>query len=65
VALHLDVLELASRPGVDEVRDRVTPTAWTPPKDPRSGRQEMLLAEIGDGFRLAIPLGAVDRPPHI
>jgi two-component system chemotaxis sensor kinase CheA len=62
VALILDVLGIAQQARVvDEVRDRGLADSAGTAEDFLADRQEMLLAEIGDGFRLAIPLRAVDR----
>jgi two-component system chemotaxis sensor kinase CheA len=62
VALILDVLGIAQQARVvDEVRDRGLVDSVDTGDESQAGRQEMLLAEIGDGIRLAIPLGAVDR----
>jgi two-component system chemotaxis sensor kinase CheA len=46
---------------VDEVRDRGLSDSVDSAEEALADRQEMLLAEIGDGFRLAIPLRLVDR----
>ena len=62
VALILDVLGVAQQARVvDEVRDRALVDPLDEGEASRADRQEMLLAEIGDGGRLAIPLRAVDR----
>jgi two-component system chemotaxis sensor kinase CheA len=62
VALILDVLGIAQQARVvDEVRDRVLVDSVDEGEEPGADRQELLLAEIGDGSRLAIPLRAVDR----
>ncbi|HKY76653.1 MAG TPA: chemotaxis protein CheW, partial [Acidimicrobiia bacterium] len=46
---------------VDEVRDRAMVDTLDDSSESKADRQELLLAEIGDGDRLAIPLRAVDR----
>ena len=62
VALILDVLGIAQQARVvDEVRDRGLVDAVDSADESKADRQELLLAEIGDGSRLAIPLRAVDR----
>src|SRR5579884_3996211 len=62
VALILDVLGIAQQARVvDEVRDRSLVDAADAAEEAQAGRQELLLAEVGDGARLAIPLRAVDR----
>jgi two-component system chemotaxis sensor kinase CheA len=62
VALILDVLGIAQQARVvDEVRDRALADTLDATEDSTADRQELLLAEIGDGSRLAIPLRAVDR----
>ncbi len=62
VALILDVLGIAQQARVvDEVRDRALVDAVDSGEDSLADREELLLAEIGDGGRLAIPLRAVDR----
>jgi two-component system chemotaxis sensor kinase CheA len=62
VALILDVLGIAHQARVvDEVRDRALVDSLDEGEALGADRQELLLAEIGDGGRLAIPLRAVDR----
>jgi two-component system, chemotaxis family, sensor kinase CheA len=62
VALILDVLGIAQQARVvDEVRDRALADTLDDACESKADRQELLLAEIGDGDRLAIPLRAVDR----
>jgi two-component system chemotaxis sensor kinase CheA len=62
VALILDVLGIAQQARVvDEVRDRALVDSVDEGEGSHADRQELLLAEIGDGSRLAIPLRAVDR----
>jgi two-component system chemotaxis sensor kinase CheA len=62
VALILDVLGIAQQARVvDEVRDRALVEAVDSGEESLADREELLLAEIGDGGRLAIPLRAVDR----
>jgi len=62
VALILDVLGIAQQARVvDEVRDRALVDALDAIEESNADRQELLLTEIGDGSRLAIPLRAVDR----
>jgi two-component system chemotaxis sensor kinase CheA len=62
VALILDVLGIAQQARVvDEVRDRALVDSVDEGDGSHADRQELLLAEIGDGSRLAIPLRAVDR----
>jgi two-component system chemotaxis sensor kinase CheA len=62
VALILDVLGIAQQARVvDEVRDRALVDTLDDAEESMANRQELLLAEIGDGDRLAIPLRAVDR----
>ena len=62
VALILDVLGIAQLARVvDEVRDRALVDTPDDASESMADRQELLLAEIGDGDRLAIPLRAVDR----
>ncbi|HYH49857.1 MAG TPA: chemotaxis protein CheA, partial [Acidimicrobiia bacterium] len=62
VALILDVLGVAQQARVvDEVRDRALADAIDSADESNASRQELLLAEIGNGSRLAIPLRAVDR----
>jgi two-component system chemotaxis sensor kinase CheA len=62
VALILDVLGIAQQARVvDEVRDRALVDSLDEGEGSGADRQELLLAEIGDGSRLAIPLRAVDR----
>jgi two-component system chemotaxis sensor kinase CheA len=62
VALILDVLGIAQQARVvDEVRDRALVDSVDAAEASMADREELLLAEIGDGSRLAIPLRAVDR----
>jgi two-component system chemotaxis sensor kinase CheA len=62
VALILDVLGIAQQARVvDEVRDRGLADSIEGADESVADREELLLAEIGDGSRLAIPLRAVDR----
>jgi len=62
VALILDVLGIAQQARVvDEVRDRAPLDSVDAAEASMADREELLLAEIGDGSRLAIPLRAVDR----